>query len=146
KSTLIRVIAGQIQPDSGEIQIPPGTRIAFLPQEVPEGLSGTIRELVEQPLHGQGLPEWEVMHRVERTLEKMELVAESPFESLSAGVRRRVLLARELVNDPELLLLDEPTNHLDIEAIAWLEQFLRSYRGAVLFVTHDRAFLQSIAT
>ncbi|MDP0496401.1 MAG: ATP-binding cassette domain-containing protein [Verrucomicrobiota bacterium JB024] len=146
KSTLMRVVAGRIQPDSGEVNLAAGTRVAFLPQEIPSDLSGTIGELVAEPLHGLGLPEWEVAHRVERTLAQMGLEGGPAFETLSAGVRRRVLLARELVRDPELLLLDEPTNHLDIAAIAWMEEFLRGYRGAVLFVTHDRAFLQNVAT
>ena len=68
------------------------------------------------------------------------------MDSLSGGWRRRVLLARALVGDPDLLLLDEPTNHLDIEAIQWLEDYLREFTGALLFVTHDRAFLSSLAT
>ncbi|WP_246455910.1 ATP-binding cassette domain-containing protein [Ruficoccus amylovorans] len=146
KSTLMRVVAGRIHPDSGEVNLAAGTRVAFLPQEIPDGLHGTIGEIVAGPLHSHGLAEWEITHQVERTLERMELQAEPAFDSLSAGMRRRVLLARELVLEPELLLLDEPTNHLDIEAIAWLEAFLKAFRGAVLFVTHDRAFLQGIAT
>lgn len=146
KSTLIKVVAGEVQSDAGEVYIPAGTRVAFLPQEIPDDMSGTIGKLVEEPLHELGLAEWDIAHRVEKTLDQMDLQAEPEFSSLSAGVRRRVLLARELVREPELLLLDEPTNHLDIEAIAWMETFLKGYRGAVLFVTHDRAFLQSIAT
>lgn len=146
KSTLIRVVAGRVQPDAGEVSIAAGTRVGFLPQEIPDSLSGTVADLVAKPLHGQGIAEWEVTHRVELLLEKMELDGAARFEALSAGVRRRVLLARELVLEPELLLLDEPTNHLDIEAIAWMERFLNSFRGAVLFVTHDRAFLQGVAT
>ncbi len=146
KSTLMGIVAGRVQPDSGEVLLSTGTRVAFLPQEIPDGLHGTIREIVAGPLHDRHLPEWEIAHQVERTLERMELPADPAFESLSAGMRRRVLLARELAREPELLLLDEPTNHLDIEAITWLENFLKSYRGAVLFVTHDRAFVQGVAT
>ncbi len=146
KSSLLRVVAGRIQPDSGEINLARDARLAFLPQEIPTDLHGTIGEIVAAPLHAQGLAEWEIAHRLERNLEHMELQAEPDFDTLSAGMRRRVLLARELAVEPELLLLDEPTNHLDIESIAWLETFLKGYRGAVLFVTHDRAFVQNTAT
>lgn len=146
KSTLIRVVAGRLQPDSGEVYIPAGTSVGFLPQEIPDDLSGCVSDIVAAPLHQQEMPEWDVALKVEQTLERMELDGQALFSALSAGARRRVLLARELVREPELLLLDEPTNHLDIEAIAWLERFLVAYRGAVLFVTHDRAFLQNVAT
>ena len=89
---------------------------------------------------------WRLEQRVELILERLDLPADAVVDTLSGGWRRRVLLARALVAQPDLLLLDEPTNHLDIEAIAWLETFLAEYPGAVLFVTHDRAFLQRLAT
>jgi ATP-binding cassette subfamily F protein uup len=89
---------------------------------------------------------WRLEQRVELVLTKLDLPAEARVDTLSGGWRRRVLLARALVAQPDLLLLDEPTNHLDIEAIAWLEQFLIEYPGAVLFITHDRAFLKRLAT
>ncbi|MEC4684294.1 MAG: ATP-binding cassette domain-containing protein [Nitrospirota bacterium] len=89
---------------------------------------------------------WHSEQRVETVLSKLKLDADASVAELSGGQKRRVLLARALVNEPDLLLLDEPTNHLDIESIRWLEEFLSAYKGAILFITHDRKFLQSLAT
>ena len=147
KSTLMKVIAGELNPDVGQVFRPPGAIISTLRQEVPVGLAGTVRTVVEGA--GGAYEEhndWERHDRVERLLEQMGLPAEMEFASLSAGQKRRVLLARGLVEDPQLLLLDEPTNHLDLESIQWLEEFLLEWGGALLFVTHDRAFLRKIAT
>jgi ATP-binding cassette subfamily F protein uup len=147
KSTLMKVIAGELNPDVGQVFRPPGAIISTLRQEVPVGLVGTVRTVVEGA--GGAYEEhndWERHDRVERLLEQMGLPAEMEFASLSAGQKRRVLLARGLVEDPQLLLLDEPTNHLDLESIQWLEEFLLEWGGALLFVTHDRAFLRKIAT
>lgn len=89
---------------------------------------------------------WSVEQRVESVISRLSLNADSEFSALSGGMKRRVLLAQALVKDPDILLLDEPTNHLDISSITWLEEFLKSYAGTVLFITHDRTFLQALAT
>jgi ATP-binding cassette subfamily F protein uup len=147
KSTLMKLITGEIKPDDGQVFRQPGAVFSTLRQEVPAGLAGSVRSVVE----GEGGSyeehnDWERHDRAERLLEQMGLPAESEFASLSAGQKRRVLLARGLVEAPQLLLLDEPTNHLDLESIQWLEEFLLEWGGALLFVTHDRAFLRKIAT
>jgi len=89
---------------------------------------------------------WQLQQRVETVLSRLGLDPDAAASGLSGGYKRRVLLARALVNEPDLLLLDEPTNHLDIESIGWLEEFLLGFRGAILFITHDRRFLQTLAT
>ena len=89
---------------------------------------------------------WQLEHRIEQMLERMQLDPLTEFDSLSSGMKRRVLLGQSLVNEPDILLLDEPTNHLDIEAIRWLEDFLMRFGGTLIFVTHDRVFLQRLAT
>ena len=148
KSTLMKVIAGELKPDSGKVfRTPPDAVISTLRQEVPAGLTGTVQQVVE----GEGGSyeehnDWERHDRTERLIERMGLPATAEFASLSAGQKRRVLLAQGLVAEPQLLLLDEPTNHLDLESIRWLEEFLLEWGGALVFVTHDRAFLRRLST
>jgi len=89
---------------------------------------------------------WNLENRVSTTISRLGLPADTEFNQLSGGMKRRVLLGQALVANPDLLLLDEPTNHLDIESIIWLEEFLRQFRGCLLFITHDRSFLQTLAT
>ncbi len=146
KSTLLRLVEGQLEPDEGEVIRQQGLRIARLPQEVPEGRGGTVADEVAEGLPDAGHGPGHADHRVEAVITRMGLDADARFESLSSGMKRRVLLARALVADPDILLLDEPTNHLDIEAIRWLEDFLIRYGGTLVFVTHDRAFLGRLAT
>ena len=180
KSSLMKLLAGEIEPDRGEIIRQKGLRVARLTQEVPEGMGGTVYEVVaaglgeiftllaryhavshllqtdhseavlaelEEAQHALDAADgWQAQQRVDTVLSRLQLQADQAFSALSGGFKRRVLLAKALVNEPDLLLLDEPTNHLDIEAINWLEEFLLSFSSTLLFVTHDRMLLQKIAT
>ncbi|MCG5511409.1 ATP-binding cassette domain-containing protein [Ectothiorhodospira lacustris] len=181
KSTFMRLITGEMQADDGEIVCRDGLRVAMLEQAVPEGLEGSVFDVVadglgnvgelvrryhrlvhdlgerpDDPLALQALERcqheleavggWTLEQRVETVLSRLELQGGAPFDSLSGGLKRRVLLARALVTAPDLLLLDEPTNHLDVDAIQWLEGFLLGFEGSLLFITHDRAFLRRLAT
>ncbi|MEP6633587.1 MAG: ATP-binding cassette domain-containing protein, partial [Luteimonas sp.] len=175
KSTLLRLLAGEIKPDDGEIRRENAVRVSRLEQEVPAGASGTVFDVVAEGMGDLGawLAEfhhlshaeifdaaamsavqakieaadgWAADKRVVETLDRLGLDGEAAFDRLSGGMKRRVLLARALVSAPDVLLLDEPTNHLDIAAIDWLEGFLKSWAGALVFVTHDRRFLRALAT
>jgi len=149
KTTLMRIISGAVEPDSGRVDLPQGTNVALLQQDVPHDVRGTISEVVARGLVGATHPDeedWSGPRQVEQIMSRMDLDAEAQFELLSSGMKRRVLLAQTLVAQPELLLLDEPTNHLDIEAIDWLEAFLGRWQGTLMFVTHDRVFLRRLAT
>ena len=180
KSTLMKLLMGDIKPDSGEIIRSGEIRIAMLPQDVPDDLPGTVYDVVasggrehlellreyhdltlqmsragddgllkklerlQHRLETSGA--WLYHQRVETVIARTELDENAEFRFLSAGMKRRVFLAKALVNEPDLLLLDEPTNHLDINAILWLEDFLLKFEKTLMLVTHDRAFLQRLAT
>ncbi|MBA2779967.1 ATP-binding cassette domain-containing protein [Billgrantia kenyensis] len=175
KSTLLKLVAGDILPDDGAIWRAPGLKIGVLEQDLPSASGETIFDVVAQglPQAGELLAEyhhlvqaaepdmkrmatlqsrleaidgWSFHQRIDVVLTRLGLPADDPMSSLSGGWRRRVALARALVAEPDLLLLDEPTNHLDLDTIAWLEEQLLDFNGAVLFITHDRAFLSRLAT
>ena len=180
KSTLLRIINGEVAPDKGELESIPDLRIGKLDQDVPDELSGSVFEVVAQGLgkaartiaeyhhllleieinpndtaianrldelqieldHTDG---WAIEHKVQNLLQRVEIDGDQPFATLSGGNKRRALLARALSASPHILLLDEPTNHLDIPGIRWLEEFLRKSDVALLFVSHDRAFIRRVA-
>jgi ATP-binding cassette subfamily F protein uup len=148
KSTLLRIISGELAADGGTVWRQPALRVARLEQDVPLSAHRSVFDVVAEG-HTHHLEEddaWLKEHHVDLVLSRLNLPPDAIVDTLSGGWRRRVLLARALVGQPDLLLLDEPTNHLDIDAITWLETFLAEYPGAVMFVTHDRAFLQRLAT
>ena len=146
KSTLLQVVGGELVPDAGTVTRQPGLRIGRLAQDAALQDARAVSEVVSEGLGGLGEDEWEREQRVALVLSRLGLPSASSVATLSGGWRRRVLLARALVGQPDLLLLDEPTNHLDIEAMTWLETFLVDYPGSVMFVSHDRVFLQRVTT
>ena len=152
KTTLMRLLSGEIDPDHGSISVLPKMKVARLVQDVPKDIQGTVRDVVleaqrvDPSTYATENDRWEVEHAVDRTLSQMELDPKLDFANLSSGMKRRVLLASAIAGSPDILLLDEPTNHLDIPSILWLERFLKSWAGTILFVTHDRSFLQQLAT
>ncbi|MCX5635892.1 MAG: ATP-binding cassette domain-containing protein [Planctomycetota bacterium] len=181
KSTLMKLITGEVLPEEGEISRTPQLTVTCLTQEVPDDLSGTVFELVSEGLgqcgkllaqyhfvsHQLALDHdnkslltkldnlqhsldtengWQMDRYVENIIEHMELDADAEAASLSAGMKRWVLLAQAIVRKPDVLLLDEPTNHLDIEAVTWIEDFLTGYKGTLIFVSHDRVFVKKLAT
>jgi len=150
KSTLLKLVNGDILPQSGVLARQQNLRVAYLPQEVPAGIEGKVLDIVASGLEArksaQDEHHWRGQLHVDQVIGRMQLDPNTQFDVLSAGMKRRVLLARGLVRNPDLLLLDEPTNHLDIASIDWLETFLKRWGGTLLFVTHDRVFLQRLTT
>jgi ATP-binding cassette subfamily F protein uup len=150
KSTLLRLISGEVQADRGEIIRQQGLRVSLVSQEVPQGLAGTVFDVVAggtvtHAAHPEDGDAWRRHLAVTRILSHLGLDGDAAFASLSGGTKRRTLLARALAADPDILLLDEPTNHLDLEAIGWLEEYLLKSVRTLLFVTHDRAFARRLA-
>jgi len=180
KTTLMRVILGEVQVDDGAIHHKDGLKIAYLAQEVPSELSGSVFDIVSggageaekllteyhhliHAMSESSTPElmkklervqhdlesvdgWTLIQKVESVISRLLLNGDDLIENLSGGLKRRVMLARALVINPDILLLDEPTNHLDMESILWLEEFLKAYQGCVLLITHDRVFMQNVST
>jgi ATP-binding cassette subfamily F protein uup len=149
KSTLLKLLQGSLAPDAGDVARQPGLRVAALPQDVPLDLTGPVRDYLQRTPGAAALTQdaaWALDARIQLAARDLELDLDAEFGTLSAGSKRRVLLAAALVQEAELLLLDEPTNHLDIDAIRHLEDTLLRRRGSLIFVTHDRSFLRRLAT
>ena len=180
KSSLMKLITGEIKPDDGQINFEEGAKLAYLPQDVPQHIEGNVFDVVASGLgemaallseyqtlsaqltqaQDENVLErieklqqriddedgWRLQELVNKAISHLKLEASWIFNALSGGVKRRVLLAKAIVSKPNLLILDEPTNHLDVDTILWLEQELKHMGCALLFVTHDRAFLKSLAT
>ncbi|MFO1091225.1 MAG: ABC-F family ATP-binding cassette domain-containing protein [Hyphomicrobiales bacterium] len=140
KSTLLRIAAGEIEPDHGERLVKPGTTIRYLPQEPDLSAYPTTLAYVEG-----GLAPGDDAHRAQYLLNELGLSGEESPASLSGGEARRAALARVMAPEPDVLLLDEPTNHLDLPVIEWLEGELKSMRGALVVISHDRRFLENLS-
>jgi ATP-binding cassette subfamily F protein uup len=143
KSTLLKALAGELELDRGTRFVQPGTRIAYLAQEPRFGAARTVRELVRTGLADDSSAQERAA--LDGVIARLQLEPETALATLSGGEARRADLARVLAGAPDVLLLDEPTNHLDLPTIAWLETLLAGFAGAVLTISHDRAFLNNVA-
>ncbi|SDD93021.1 ATP-binding cassette domain-containing protein [Kordiimonas lacus] len=143
KSTLLKLVAGIIEADGGERWVQPGARIAYLPQEPDASQYATLKDYIVA-----GLPadEQDQTYRADVLIEDLSVVGDADPKTASGGELRRAALARTLIGEPDLLLLDEPTNHMDIATIEWLEGYLKAWRGAMVLISHDRTFLNNLAT
>ena len=168
KSSMLKILGGLEKPDDGSLQVQNNTRIAYVAQEpqldanatvfiaVSEGLA-RVRELIDEYSLGHGdldamqteieaLDGWTWEQRVDETLHRLHLDPQAIVNTLSGGTKKRVALAQALVAAPDVLLLDEPTNHLDLDSIEWLEGLLVDFKGSIITITHDRTFLDNVAT
>ena len=175
KSTFLKVVAGDIVPDEGVVRIEGGIKIAQLPQELPHADDKLVKEVVSEGRpdayglltryyslledldndHAEELSDiqhklddiqgWDLEQKVSQMIQKLQLPGDKKMAELSGGWRRRVILAQALLSEPDILLLDEPTNHLDVPTIEWMEKQLQQFRGLILFITHDRRFLEQLA-
>jgi ATP-binding cassette subfamily F protein uup len=168
KSSLLKILGGLEKPDDGSLQVQNNTRIAYVAQEplldadasifeaVSDGLA-RVRALIDEYSQGHGdldamqseieaLDGWNWEQRVSETLHRLHLDPEAVVRNLSGGTKKRVALAQALVTQPDVLLLDEPTNHLDLDSIEWLEGLLVEFKGSIITITHDRTFLDKVAT
>ncbi|MCL5255375.1 MAG: ATP-binding cassette domain-containing protein, partial [Gammaproteobacteria bacterium] len=181
KSSLLKVLQGEIQLDEGGLHYVGSTRVAMLPQDPPPRTNGSVfhyvvgafaetgRLLEEYQTLSQTLatnPDdsaalnkltqiqsriedaqgWQLQTQVEQVLSRLNLDGQQAMANLSGGWLRRAALARALATNPDILLLDEPTNHLDVDAVTWLENMLLDFRGSIIFISHDRAFIRRLAT
>ncbi len=149
KSSLLRILIGESAPDDGEVVREKGVRVASVQQEPSFEKGATVSSAVESGLAAEDPHDdesWRHAGRVTEVISRLGLDADAMISSLSGGMKKRVALARALVSEPALLLLDEPTNHLDFDGIAWLEETLKGFGGAVIAISHDRRFLETFAS
>lgn len=176
KSTLLKILKGEVVPDDGRVERADILKVAALQQELPKSVNAPVYDVVAEGLgdvgeaialyHAETLKGvntdlavleklqarieaaegWQWQQKVDAIIERLNLPADASFATLSGGWQRRVMLAQALVAEPDLLILDEPTNHMDVATIEWLEEQLKIFNGALVFISHDRAFVQALAT